>query len=200
MGKVLLCGMKILLVDNYDSFTYIIRNYLLMCDDTEVMVIRNDEDFAEHAQRADALVLSPGPGLPSESGYLMEIIQQFHKTRPMLGVCLGHQAIAEFFGAKLMQLDQVCHGIPDLIEVKCTDVLFKGLPGNLEVARYHSWMVDHRALPESLVVTSQDKQGRIMSLRHSTLPLFGVQFHPESIMTISGMQIVRNWVRHAAQH
>jgi len=191
--------MRILLVDNYDSFTFIIRHYLQLCEGTEVVVIRNDDDFEVHANRCDALVLSPGPGLPEESGHLMKIIGRFYQSKPMLGICLGHQAIAQFFGGRLIQLDKVCHGIPDSIVVENEDILYQGLPASFEVARYHSWTVDRNTLPKDIVISSRDNQGRIMSLRHISLPLYGVQYHPESIMTATGLQIVRNWVKHAAQ-
>jgi len=190
--------MKILLVDNYDSFTFIIRHYLQMCENTMVHVIRNDDDYQIEANNCDAIVLSPGPGLPAESGFLMEIIARYHTLKPMLGICLGHQAIAQYFQAKLCQLKQVFHGVPDEIEVDTTDILFQDLHREMMVARYHSWIVDHHDLPQCLLPTGFDRQGGIMSLRHQTLPIFGVQFHPESIMTPNGLQIIKNWVRYAA--
>ena len=186
--------MKILLIDNYDSFTFIIRHYLLMSGDTLVHVIRNDEPYHELAEECDALVLSPGPGLPSESGFLMDIIRQYHAIKPILGICLGHQAIAQFFGARLFQLSEVCHGIPDVISADESDILYRNIHPTLEVARYHSWMVDHQDLPDCLIPTGFDKGGGIMSLRHISLPIFGVQYHPESIMTPNGLQIIKNWV------
>lgn len=192
--------MKILLVDNYDSFTFIIRDYLLICGNTEVNVIRNDEPYQEEADKCDAIVLSPGPGIPSESGFLMEIIKEYHAIKPMFGICLGHQAIAQYFGAKLYQLNKVCHGIPDEIDVDASDILYQNIQPKMEVARYHSWMVDHRNFPSCLLATGVDGQGGIMSFRHHTLPVCGVQFHPESIMTPNGLQIIKNWVCYAASH
>lgn len=190
--------MKILLIDNYDSFTFIIRHYLLMCANTDVDVVRNDEDYREHANNCDALVLSPGPGLPMESGFLMEIISRYHSVKPILGICLGHQAIAQFFEARLLQLDEVYHGVADQIHVDNTDVLYRGLPQSIDVARYHSWMVDVKGFPECLCATGFDRRGGIMSIRHKSLPIFGVQFHPESIMSPDGLQIVKNWVGYAS--
>lgn len=192
--------MRILLVDNYDSFTYIICHYLQMCGATEVVVIRNDDEYEGLTQECNALVLSPGPGLPEESGHLMEIIDRYHKSKPILGICLGHQAIAQYFGADLLQLDTVCHGIPDTIEVETSDILYHGLPSNFDVARYHSWTVNEDNLPKELLVSGRDKKGRIMSLRHFSLPIYGVQYHPESIMTSFGLQIVRNWVHYVSQY
>ena len=191
--------MKVLLIDNYDSFTFIIHHYLMMSGSTEVVVIKNDENYHQLADESDAIVLSPGPGLPHESGLLMDVITTYHQTKPILGICLGHQALAQYFGAQLMQLEHVCHGVQEEIQVDENDVLYRGLPAKISVARYHSWMVDQDRIPDSLQITSKDSQGRIMSLRHSQLPIFGVQYHPESIMTPEGLQIIKNWVNYVTK-
>ncbi len=180
---------KILVIDNYDSFTYNLVHYLedLGC---EVTVKRNDKLTLEEVQPFDKIVLSPGPGIPDEAGLLKPIIKKYAATKSILGVCLGQQAIAEVFGGKIINLDTVYHGVATEIEQKVDDeVLFKGLHKTLTVGRYHSWVVDTN-LPEVLEVTSVDKNGQIMSLRHKTYDVKAVQFHPESVLTPDGKQLL----------
>jgi len=186
--------MKILLVDNYDSFTYNLVHYLESLG-AEVEVFRNDEIDVEDAKGFDKIVLSPGPGIPDEAGILKPLIKEYASKKPILGICLGQQAIAEVFGGSLVQLDEVVHGRATSITIKVLDeILFKDLPNNIEVGRYHSWVVNPEDFPESLEITSVDDNGNIMSLRHRTYDVRAVQFHPESIMTPDGMKMLENWL------
>ncbi len=190
--------MNLLVLDNYDSFTYNLVQYLEDLLDGAVTVRRNDAIGPEEAARFDAIVLSPGPGLPAEAGIMPELIRALAGRRPILGVCLGHQAIAEAFGGSLINLKEVYHGKETDIHICVADEpLFEGLPDPFRAGRYHSWVVDGATLPEVLEVTATDAAGRIMALRHRTLPLHGVQFHPESIMTPHGKQMLANWLAFA---
>ena len=184
---------KILVIDNYDSFTYNLVHYLQDLD-CEVEVRRNDKLELSEAESFDKILLSPGPGIPDEAGLLKEIIQQYAASKSILGICLGQQAIAEVFGGRLDNLDKVYHGVSTLIErVNEDEVIYRDLPRTLEVGRYHSWVVA-KHLPEDLIVTSVDKGGEIMSLRHKKLDVRAVQYHPESILTPHGKTILKNWV------
>jgi anthranilate synthase component 2 len=186
---------KILVIDNYDSFVYNLVHYLedLNC---QVTVKRNDELYLEEVEQYDKILLSPGPGIPNEAGLLKEIIKTYGHSKPMLGVCLGQQAIAEVFGGKLINLNKVYHGVATSIEViEENSVLFKDLPKKLDVGRYHSWVVEQ--LPDALIPTSYDENGQIMSIKHRDFPVFAVQFHPESVLTPLGKKILENWVNHA---
>lgn len=183
---------KILVIDNYDSFTYNLVHYLedLNC---EVIVKRNDQLTLEEVDSFANIVLSPGPGIPDEAGLLKEIIRTYAPTKKIFGVCLGQQAIAEVFGGSLVNLDKVYHGIATKINIIKDDVLFKDLPREIEVGRYHSWVVDTN-LPDTLVATSFDENGQIMSLRHKSFDVSAVQFHPESVLTPQGKKILENWL------
>jgi anthranilate synthase component 2 len=183
---------KILVIDNYDSFTYNLVHYLEDLD-CEVVVKRNDQLSLEEVDAFDKIVLSPGPGIPDEAGLLKEIIAKYAPTKSIFGVCLGQQAIAEVFGGSLINLDEVYHGIATMITVIKDDILFKGLPNEIEVGRYHSWVVDP-AVPEVLEVTSIDENGQIMSMRHKEYDVSSVQFHPESVLTPQGKTILKNWL------
>lgn len=182
----------ILVIDNYDSFTYNLVHYLEDLD-CEVIVRRNDQISLDQVDAFDKIVLSPGPGIPDEAGLLKPIIAQYAPTKSIFGVCLGQQAIAEVFGGRIINLDQVYHGIATKIQVVEEDVLFAGLPRELEVGRYHSWVVDPK-LPEVLIATSYDENGQVMSLRHISYDVCAVQFHPESVLTPLGKEILKNWV------
>lgn len=185
---------QILVIDNYDSFVYNLVHYLEEFD-CEVTVKRNDEIELEEAERFDKILLSPGPGIPNEAGKMMEIIQKFAPTKSIFGVCLGQQAIGEVFGGKLDNLDQVYHGVATYSIVKTPDeILFKNVPSHFEIGRYHSWVVSKNNFPDELEITSVDENGQIMSLRHRTYDVRGVQFHPESILTPYGKKIIENWV------
>ena len=183
---------KILVIDNYDSFTYNLVHYLEDLD-CEVAVKRNDQLTLEEVDAYDHIVLSPGPGIPDEAGMLKEIIRTYAPTKRIFGVCLGLQAIGEVFGGTLINLDEVYHGIATRIKIIKDDELFKGLPREMEVGRYHSWVVDPE-LPDSLTATSVDQNGQLMSLRHNTYDVSAVQFHPESVLTPYGKQILENWI------
>lgn len=185
--------MKILVIDNYDSFTYNLVHYLedLNCD---VTVLRNDKLDLEDVEPFDKIVLSPGPGIPDEAGLLKPIIEKYAPTKSILGVCLGQQAIGEVFGGSLINLDEVYHGVATKVTITVDDEsLFNGLNKEIEVGRYHSWVVDAN-LPDSLEATSFDENGQVMSLRHKTYDVRGVQYHPESVLTPFGKQILKNWI------
>jgi anthranilate synthase component 2 len=185
---------KIIVIDNYDSFTYNLVHYLedLNC---EVTVYRNDEFDIEELQKFDKILLSPGPGIPDEAGLLKEVIKTFSATKSILGVCLGQQAIAEVFGGSLVNLEKVYHGVATNIKIQVQDEpLFKDIDSEIEVGRYHSWVVNPIDFPEVLEITSLDENGQIMSLRHRTYDIRAVQFHPESILTPHGKKILENWV------
>ncbi|WP_282051019.1 anthranilate synthase component II [Maribacter aquivivus] len=184
---------KILVIDNYDSFTYNLVHYLeeLGC---EVIVKRNDQLTLEEVDAFDKIVLSPGPGIPDEAGLLKQIIEKYAPTKSIFGVCLGQQAIAEVFGGSLINLDEVYHGIATKIQIIKDDTIFEGLPKEIEVGRYHSWVVNPD-LPEVLEATSLDENGQIMSLRHKTYDVRAVQFHPESVLTPQGKKMLENWLK-----
>ena len=185
---------KIVIIDNYDSFTYNLVHYLedLEC---EVTVFRNDEFELEELKIFDKIVLSPGPGIPNDAGLLKSVIAHYAPTKSILGVCLGQQAIGEVFGGSIINLDKVYHGVATNITVIVDDEnLFKGLGNKLEVGRYHSWVTNTLDFPEVLEITSQDENGQMMSLRHKKFDVKGVQFHPESVLTLNGKKILENWV------
>ena len=186
--------MKVLILDNYDSFTYNLVHILGSFDDVELTVCRNNQIAAGRAGDFDRIVFSPGPGIPDEAGIMKEIIRQLAGKIPMLGVCLGHQAIAEVFGARLKNLDKVFHGVASPIKVVVNDPLFDEVPAPFAAGRYHSWVVETEGLPADLEALAFDGAGHMMALRHRTLPIRGVQFHPESVMTEHGMQIMRNFL------
>jgi len=186
---------KILLIDNYDSFTFNLVHYLeeLNCD---VTVLRNDEFEIEELKYFDDIILSPGPGIPSESGLLNKVISTYASSKKILGICLGQQAIGEVFGGSLLNLDNVHHGVSSFINVIVNDeIIFKNLPQQLEVGRYHSWVINPCDFPEVLEITSVAENGEIMSIRHRIFNLKGVQFHPESILTPQGKTILYNWLQ-----
>jgi len=187
----------ILVLDNYDSFTYNLVHLLESVSDQPVVVRRNDAIRPEDLPGFERLLLSPGPGLPAESGRLLEILHQVPHTMPVLGVCLGMQALAQHSGGTLFQLPLVQHGIEAIIRVyrkadRCG--LYQNLPDSLTVGRYHSWMVTEQSLPHEWEITARDEQGGIMSITHRQNPWQGVQFHPESVMTPNGKQLIQNWL------
>lgn len=184
----------ILIFDNYDSFTYNLVHLVKELGFTDVDVHRNDKIALEDIAKYDKIILSPGPGIPSEAGLLLPLIKEYAGKKPILGVCLGHQAIGEAFGAKLSNLEDVYHGVATKIEVIKPDYLFEGLDNELEVGRYHSWIVDKEGLPGCIEVTAVDSNGQIMALRHKEYDIHGVQFHPESVLTPAGEIIVRNFL------
>ncbi len=184
---------KVLVIDNYDSFTYNLVHYLedLNCD---VTVVRNDKLTLDDVEPFDKIVLSPGPGIPDEAGLLKPIIKRFAPTKSILGVCLGQQAIGEVFGGSLINLDDVYHGVATKVNITVDDEsLFAGMDKEIEVGRYHSWVVNPN-LPDCLEATSVDANGQVMSLRHKVYDVKGVQYHPESVLTPNGKQILKNWI------
>ena len=187
--------MKVTIIDNYDSFTY---NLSLMIEEAgaEVEVLRNDQFEMSQLASADKLVLSPGPGIPSEAGQLIDVIKTYAATKPILGVCLGHQAIGEVFGSQLTNLSNVFHGVQTPCRRTAEDYLFAGLPAEFPVGRYHSWVVDADTLPDTLEAIALSDEGQVMALRHRDLDLRGLQFHPESVLTPDGAAIISNWLNH----
>lgn len=185
---------KIAVIDNYDSFTYNLVHYLEDLD-CKVTVFRNDEFDLPELAPFDKILLSPGPGIPEEAGLLKQTITTYAQTKSILGVCLGQQAIGEVFGGTISNLEKVFHGVSAELTLTTDDeILFAGIPEPIAVGRYHSWVVTTANFPECLEVTSRDRNGEIMSLRHKTLDICGVQFHPESVLTPYGKQMLRNWV------
>jgi anthranilate synthase component II len=187
--------MKILVFDNYDSFTYNLVHLVEKIIHQKVDVFRNDQVTLEQVKVYDKIILSPGPGIPEEAGLLLELIKEFASTKSILGVCLGHQAIGEAFGGSLVNLDKVYHGIATPIKITNSHAkILHGLGDTIEVGRYHSWIVSDKDLPAELEITAVDDNGLIMGLQHKTFDVQGVQFHPESVLTPQGEKIMRNWL------
>jgi len=191
--------MKVLIIDNYDSFTYNLVYAVQSIIHKKVDVVRNDQFDLKIVENYDKILLSPGPGIPDEAGKLKEVIRQYGKNKSILGVCLGLQAIAEVFGAKLENLKEVYHGLATDISLKSKDYLFQNQEQTIQGGRYHSWIVSKENLPECLVITAEDSSGYIMALSHKSYDVKGVQFHPESILTPDGIQILRNWLNYRVQ-
>jgi anthranilate synthase component 2 len=192
---------KILILDNYDSFTYNLVQLVEEIIGGEVDVYRNDEISIDDVDRYDKIILSPGPGIPSEAGILLSLIKTYAKSKSILGVCLGHQAIGEVFGGQLTNLSKVFHGIKTNINLipavslsKNDNDWFKGLDAEIEVGRYHSWVINEHNVPAELEVTAVDNSGMIMSIRHREYDIQGVQFHPESVLTPNGRKMLENWL------
>ncbi len=185
--------MKTVIIDNYDSFTYNLA-HLVKELGAEVDVVRNDQFDLPLLEPYDKIILSPGPGIPSEAGLLLDVIRMYAGKKPMLGVCLGHQAIGEVFGARLTNLKEVYHGVATGCEHFGNDYIFDGVPRHFEVGRYHSWVVDKEGLPDSLEVTAVSPDGQIMGIKHKVYDVHGIQFHPESVLTPMGKKIVENWL------
>lgn len=187
--------MRILVFDNYDSFTYNLVHLVRKVSGAELEVHRNDQITLEKAGEFDRIILSPGPGIPEEAGLLLPLIREYASRKPMLGVCLGHQAIGQVFGGKLINLETVYHGVATPCHLRNNQChLFGGLPETLEVGRYHSWVISREGFPEELEITAEDDNGIIMALQHKKYNVQGVQFHPESILTPCGEQILKNWL------
>lgn len=186
--------MKILVLDNYDSFTYNLVHYIESITKSSVDVYLNDRITLEEIRRYDKIVLSPGPGIPKEAGILLDLIRTYAPSKSMLGVCLGHQAIAEAFGGKLFNSEKVYHGIATPVRVLMPDKLFRNIPEQFLAGRYHSWVVDKESLPDELEIICTDNEQNIMAIRHKKYDIRGVQFHPESILTEFGYQLIQNWL------
>ncbi|MES2645646.1 MAG: aminodeoxychorismate/anthranilate synthase component II [Bacteroidota bacterium] len=188
--------MKILVFDNYDSFTYNLVHLVEKITHIKVDVFRNDQITLEKIKDYDKIILSPGPGIPTEAGLLLPLIKEYAATKSILGVCLGHQAIGEAFGGTLTNLSDVYHGVATNCNVLKSDApLFSGLGKQVEIGRYHSWVVSKENFPSTLEITAEDDNGMIMGLQHRTLDVQGVQFHPESVLTPAGETIMRNWLK-----
>jgi anthranilate synthase component 2 len=186
--------MKILVFDNYDSFTYNLVHLVEKITNQKVMVVRNDQITLEEVAAYDKIILSPGPGIPSEAGLLLPLIKQYAASKSILGVCLGHQAIGEAFGATLENLSTVYHGVATPIKIDNSNYLFNGLTDTIEVGRYHSWVIANNNFPDTLKVTATDENGLIMAIEHTAYDVCGVQFHPESVLTPNGETVIKNWL------
>ena len=186
--------MNIVIIDNYDSFTYNLAHLVRQLGAT-VSVYRNDQFDMSQLERFDKIILSPGPGIPSEAGLMPDVIRTFAGRKPILGICLGHQAIGEAFGARLTNLTDVYHGVATEGTHFGNDTLFDGIPQRIVMGRYHSWVVDRAGFPDCLMVTAVSDDGQIMALRHKQLDIRGLQFHPESVLTPMGAQMLSNWLK-----
>jgi anthranilate synthase component 2 len=186
--------MKVLLLDNYDSFSYNLKQLIDQFGVEKLDILKNDQIDLGEIEKYDKIMLSPGPGLPSESGLMIDIIQKYGSKKAILGVCLGHHAIAEVFGAKLFNFNQPVHGIARQTHILKNDSLFKSLSETIQVGLYHSWAVSDDSFPKNLEITARSEKGIIMAIRHKTFNIKGVQFHPESIMTPMGKTIIWNWL------
>ena len=185
--------MKIVIIDNYDSFTYNL-SHLVKELGAEVTVLRNDQFHLEDLQEYSKIILSPGPGIPSEAGLLLDVIRTYAGRKPILGVCLGHQAIGEAFGGKLENLSDVFHGVATPCHIIADDPIFSGIPRDITIGRYHSWVVSREEFPDCLEVTAESDEGQIMALRHRELNIRGIQFHPESVLTPEGKKMIQNFL------
>jgi len=185
--------MKVVIIDNYDSFTYNL-SHLVKELGAEVAVVRNDQFRLEELEQYSKIILSPGPGIPSEAGLLPDVIRTYAGRKPILGVCLGHQAIGEVFGAKLENLSDVFHGVATPCHIVADDPIFSGLERDITIGRYHSWVVSREGLPDCLEITAVSDEGQIMALRHRELNVRGIQFHPESVLTPDGRKMLQNWM------
>ncbi|MDP4206365.1 MAG: aminodeoxychorismate/anthranilate synthase component II [Bacteroidota bacterium] len=187
--------MKILVLDNYDSFTYNLVHYLKELTDAQIDVYRNDKISLEEVAQYDKIALSPGPGIPDEAGILKDLIRTYGPTKSIFGVCLGLQAITEVYGGRIYNMNRVFHGVASKMRVLDADEPnFKGIPKEFEAGRYHSWVADENTLPECLKLTAVDEEGKVMAIRHRDYDVSAVQFHPESVLTPVGKQILANWL------
>lgn len=185
--------MRVLIVDNYDSFIFNLYHLVKQSDPHHIGIMKNDEINWEEADSYDKIILSPGPGLPSTSGQLLELIERYWNSKSIFGVCLGHQAIAEFFGAKLKNLSKPLHGVTSKI-VNSKHHLFKDIEQPIVVGHYHSWVVSSENFPDELQIIATDEHNRCMAIVHKQKPIVGVQFHPESVLTPQGLQMMKNWL------
>ena len=187
--------MKILVIDNYDSFVFNLVHMMYQLGVDDIEVVSNDKVDLNGLDQYDKILLSPGPGIPIEAGLLLEVIAKMHSSKSILGVCLGHQAIAENFGGSLINLAEPLHGVSSAISILKEDYLFANTPLTFNIGHYHSWVVSH-AIPESMEIVAEDLAGNIMAIRHKKYDVRGIQFHPESILTAHGKIIIENWLKH----
>lgn len=185
--------MKIVIIDNYDSFTYNL-SHLVKELGAEVTVFRNDQFELPQLESFSKIILSPGPGIPSEAGLLLDVIRTYAGKKPILGVCLGHQAIGEAFGGQLENLSDVFHGVATPCHITSDDPIFSGISRDITIGRYHSWVVSKENFPDCLEITAESNEGQIMALKHKTLNIRGIQFHPESVLTPDGRKMLQNWL------
>lgn len=185
--------MKVVIIDNYDSFTYNL-SHLVKELGVEVTVLRNDQFCLDEIEKFNKIILSPGPGIPSEAGLLLDVIRRYAGKKPILGVCLGHQAIGEAFGAKLENLSDVFHGVATPCHITVDDAIFSGIDRDITIGRYHSWVVSREHFPDCLEITAESLEGQIMALRHKTMNVRGIQFHPESVLTPEGKKMIQNFL------
>ena len=185
--------MKIVIIDNYDSFTYNL-SHLVKELGAEVTVLRNDQFELADLEQYNKIILSPGPGIPSEAGLLCDVIRTYAGRKPILGVCLGHQAIGEVFGAKLENLSDVFHGVATSCHIVADEPIFSGIERDITIGRYHSWVVSREDFPDCLEITAVSDEGQVMALRHRELNVRGIQFHPESVLTPDGKKMLQNWL------
>jgi len=184
----------LLIIDNYDSFTY---NLVQLVEQSEIMdylIVKNDKLDELSDSDFDKIMISPGPGIAKEAGQLMEFIEKFYKSKPILGICLGHEAIAELFGANLIKMKDPMHGIKNMAKVIIKDPIFYNIPDSFCIGHYHSWNIEEESLPDELEIILRDENDLNMAIRHQSLPLIGLQFHPESIMTDFGLEMIKNWL------
>lgn len=187
--------MKTVVIDNFDSFTYNLVRYIQIVSHKKPTVYRNNNFELKDLEKFDIIILSPGPGLPNEAGKMMAVLQKYASTKKILGVCLGHQAIAEYFGCSLIQLEEVKHGVASPLTILNENGLFKNIENKTLVGRYHSWVVSNQNLSKSIEITATTNDHTIMALKHCSLPIYGVQFHPESILTVEGREIINNFYK-----
>jgi len=193
--------MKILVLDNYDSFTYNLVQYIERVLKTPVDVKRNDQITLKEIAVYDKILISPGPGIPEEAGISLDLVREYGATKSILGVCLGHQAIAEAYGGSIKNLSTVYHGVVgQMSQVVAEEYLFEGIPVDFDAGRYHSWVVEHETLPEELEITVENDEGFIMAIRHKKYDVRGVQFHPESVLTEYGGRMILNWLNTGREH
>ena len=185
--------MKILVIDNYDSFVFNLVHYLKEITDAEIVVVKNDAFELDFVEQFDKILLSPGPGIPDEAGLLQQVIEKYAPTKSIFGVCLGHQAIAEVFGCQLKNLEHPLHGFQSQIRIKRSDTLFADLPVQFNIGHYHSWVVD-TAISDQIEITAVNQNGEIMAIQHKEFDVHGVQFHPESVLTEYGRELLSNWI------
>mgnify|MGYP001244788646 CR=1 FL=1 len=187
--------MRVLIIDNNDSFTYNLKHYVEQFA-SQVVVFRGSKIDLDYIDKFDKIILSPGPGLPNEHPILNQVLDRYYNKKPILGICLGHQAIAEFFNADLVNLVRVKHGVTSIVKHFNNCLLFKGISENFKIGHYHSWVVSKINFPDELTITSLNNEGIITSLNHKKYDIKAIQFHPESILTENGLQLIMNWVLH----
>ncbi len=188
--------MKLLVIDNYDSFVYNLVHMIYNLGVEDITVVKNDKFQLDDVRLFDKILLSPGPGVPKDAGLMPELIKQFGSSKAMLGVCLGHQAIAEAYGCELKNLNEPLHGVSSKINFLQEDYLFENTPGEFNIGHYHSWVVNKNTISKDIKILANDESGNIMSIAHGHYDLRGVQFHPESVLTENGRQLISNWIKH----